>query len=337
MAVAAAAPAYSGIKGLTPRDPIGAVLRVGGSRAQAFRGKKGPDAFAYEIVNFRANDAGERERHPRYARYNKARPEARQDLEVVLVHATVSRAYNAHLELYRVKNVPTPHGTPFCHGDGVNATRWINNEAQRIPCPNDQCRYRRAGSKEKCKPSVTLLFQPVWPETVVVAGETQPHPYAGLPTPLMLFESGSWKTAAAFAGFWASIDEQYELLGVPVEKRTIYGLRAMLSVRKERSTDETGKTKFVHPVTRASLLTPDVQRHILERTAASNELHARLETIEALPLAHTNEARHQRYLELSPSTTEVTPPTRGATRPPVDGWADANDPTDPRPLRPEDR
>ena len=151
---------FRGIEGLTGREPIGAVLRIG------IKGPKGApvNRDRFYIVAPKRDNTGCRPLHPAFGGYHKAAPEHRRSLECVLVHAGEADCFGYQLMCYRAKGLEShPDGFPSCSGDGHQARRWDGSDWQDIPCPGEHCRFRQEGSGNRgvgraCKPDIRLLF-----------------------------------------------------------------------------------------------------------------------------------------------------------------------------------
>ena len=219
-------PRYDKIEGLTPRDPIGAVLTVG---------TKGPKGNPTETDRFYFKSAdsvniGEqlvKPLHPAFAAYNGAEPIKRQSISGNIVHASRSEAFQASLSAQVLgaawKHFPKAHPNrlPICTGDGKKATRLYGigedgaEDWREIECPNDLCAFRQ-GATKACKPSVRFLFRPRWKDGVT------------LPTPLTLLLSHSWHNASRLLGFFEHVEQQARQLGL--EKFSLYGLPFLLTL-----------------------------------------------------------------------------------------------------------
>lgn len=239
------------IEGLRGRVPVGAVLTIG------TKGDRGApvdrDRFYVKVPD---STEGERVCHPSFGPFNAAKPDLRQTLRCVLVHASPGDCFEYNRKAQKImgggfRNHPK---LPACTGDGKRAKRLVllsdgKAEYQDIPCPNDLCEFAQAPSKGKaqCGPWMRLLFQPVWQSDK-------------LPTPLMKFTSQSWHTISGLVGMFGHIAEQAAQLGV--ESPSLYGLPfEMVLVTK---TDSVKKTSF--PVVRFSP-TANLQSFLLSQQA----------------------------------------------------------------------
>lgn len=212
-----------GIAGLTPREPIGAVLTIG------IKGPSGAPTGTdrFHIVLPHEDERRVRPLHPAFAAFNSASPEKRQSLRGNLVHATRAQCFEHHLKAQVLPgHPPHPAKGPHCVGDGRRAQRWGPNGYHEIECPNAQCEYRQATDRKPapCKPFMRFLFRPRWP-----IGNP-------LPAPLLKLTSASWNTTASFLGFFEHIASQARELGIGAH--SLYGLPVTLTLsRKTRSGD----------------------------------------------------------------------------------------------------
>jgi hypothetical protein len=217
----------SGIAGLKPREPVGAVLTIGHKSPKGFP----TDTDRFFIV-LPQEENGVRAPHPSFAAFNEAAPELRRTIRGVLIHGAQADCFEQHLKA-QVLNKAHPNKRPACVGDGMNAVRWMGrglDDFQAIPCPNDKCEFRqRVGDKPTpCKPWMRFLFRPRWAEG------------SKLPVPMMKLTSGSWHNASAFLGFFEHIRTQARALGV--ENPTLYGLPFVITLaKKKRRGDEGGR------------------------------------------------------------------------------------------------
>lgn len=232
---------FQGIEGLSGRTPVGAVLRVG------IKGKSGAptDRDRFYVCQPRMDGTKSRPLDERFAAFNNADPKYRRDVDAYLVHVNPNDSYNVSLGCYRPGGAPTaPDNRFFCVGDGRVAERWDpradNPESPngkgafvQIACANDACIYRqKKHQRDGCKPNVTLLFQPQWPDG------------SSLPTPLMRLDSHSWNSGRNLLGFFEFLNEQIDGLmvqGVLKHRPSLYGLRFKISLREETSTVENGR------------------------------------------------------------------------------------------------
>lgn len=228
---------YEGIEGLTPRDPIGAVLTVG------TKGPKGnpteTDRFYFKVADsVKVGDQLTKPLHPGFAAFNSAEATHRQTIAGNLVHATEAEAFHYALSAQVLgpswKAFPNAHPNrlPICSGDGTKATRLYGigtdgkEDWREIDCPNERCEYR-LGKVKPCKPSMRFLFRPRWK-----AGSP-------LPTPLTLLLSHSWNTAARFLGFFRHVTEQARHLGL--SDFSLYGLPFVLTLAYKTKPSEASR------------------------------------------------------------------------------------------------
>lgn len=216
---------YEGINGLTPRDPIGAVLTVG------TKGPKGnptdTDRFYFKVADsVKVGDQLTKPLHPGFASFNTAEVTHRQTISGNLVHATQAEAFHYSLSAQVLgpswKHFPTAHPNrlPICSGDGTKATRLYGisegrEDWREIDCPNSICEYRQ-GKVKPCKPAMRFLFRPRWK-----SGST-------LPTPLTLLLSHAWNTASRLLGFFKHVEDQARQLGL--SEFSLYGLPFVMTL-----------------------------------------------------------------------------------------------------------
>lgn len=202
------------IEGLTPRAPVGAVLRVGK--------KTGPRGNPTETDRFFiASPSSENDikaEHPGFTWFNQSQNlDSRRTIRGVLVHQSEADCYESGLSNY-VSEKMHPNRLPFCSSkDSKTATRWMGGDADNfktIDCPNDRCEFRqkRPSKPTPCKPMVRLLFHLRWSE-----GTSRALTDKGHPPPdeiLCRFASGSWNTAANIEGFFDHIRNASKGLGL---------------------------------------------------------------------------------------------------------------------------
>ena len=265
---------YNGISGVTGREPVGAVLRIG---------KKGPkgaptDRDRFYICQPRADSSKSRPLDPRFSSFNESKALAwRRDIDGVLVHSDEDDAWSRQLICYKPNGAPrAPSSRPFCVGDGVKATRWNPNagddgEFVSIPCPNKACQYRqKSRARDGCKPHLTLLFRPTW------------HEGSSLPTPLMRLDSRSWNSVANFEGFFDRLREDLDALiaqGVIDSYPNLHGFPFRLQLRENTSSGDGGR-RF--PVL---MLTPteSVSSWLIRTAADRDVIKASFEGLKSIP------------------------------------------------------
>ena len=211
---------YDHIEGLSGREPVGAVLRIG---------KKGPkgnpiDNDRFYICQTQMGDDGRRPEHPSFKPFNKAQSVS---IRANIVHATVADAWNHHRRAQVLgpawKQWPKAHPNmrPICEGDGVKATRLYGigedgvEDWQEIDCPNNLCEF-----SERCPPMSRLYFRPRFPN----------HPE--LPLPLMKWASKSWNSSANVKGFFEYVDAQAHQIGLA--DYSLFGLPFILELAKKK-------------------------------------------------------------------------------------------------------
>jgi len=199
-----------GIKDLTPREPVGAVITVG------IKGDRGfpVERDRYHIVTPHQSADGRRPPHPMFAIFNEAGPEHRRVIRGNLVHAKVSDCFEHHLKAQMLDRTSHPDGRPCCVGDGERAVRWVGPDAnhfKEIACPGPRCEFSQRKGKRpaSCKPWMRMLFRIRWAELVGGA-----KPKVKMPTPLVKFTSGSWRTTANAKGFFDQIELAAKQMGL---------------------------------------------------------------------------------------------------------------------------
>lgn len=207
---------YKDIKGLSGREPIGAVVSIGvkdknkGFPTQTDR---------FHIVQPKAEN-NVRPLHSAFASFNAAVPEKRQVIRGNLVHATMDECFEHHLKA-QVLRKAHPNKKPACVGNGIKATRWEGpgpDDFMEIKCLNELCEYRQT-TPAKCKPFMRFLFRVRWQDGV------------NFPTPLVKFTSGAWNTTANFLGFWEYMEGTAKQLGLT--DYTLFGFPFILSLHRQ--------------------------------------------------------------------------------------------------------
>lgn len=206
---------YNGIKDLTGREHVGAVVTVGRKSDRGF--PEQTDRF--HVVQPREEN-GVRGYHPAFSQFNSAPAERRKVIKGNIVHAYKDDCFESHLKAQAINKKMHPNKKPYCVGDGVKATRWTGREPDdfiEIDCPNKLCEFRMT-QPPLCKPFLRFLFRISWAE-----GST-------MPAFLVRFTSGSWNTAGNFKGFfdyWGNVAKElgmknYKLFGLPVTLTVSY-------------------------------------------------------------------------------------------------------------------
>lgn len=213
----------SGIAGLEPREPYGAVLSIGVKGDRGNPVEKDRFHILEPLPQKRGRDLV-RAHHPRFASFNTARPELRRMVFCQLVHATRDECFDHHLLNYLVKGYPVhPQGLPFCVGNGITAKRYTGfDEAAGvhrfadIACPHDRCEFRQPPQLQggrrgpvACKPWMKLLFRLVWPPKILADGTEVP---SSLPAVETLFTSASWNTTKRALGLFKAIDDRAKMI-----------------------------------------------------------------------------------------------------------------------------
>lgn len=188
---------YNGIRGLTGREPVGAVLRIG--RKHPERGFP-IDRDRFYFARTTQDATGSRPLHPAFATFNGAADASKcATVRLAIMHATRDECFEAYLRNQKApaRGDSPPGERPWCTGNGTAADRWNGREFERIVCPNDRCEYRQPGSGARgagraCKPHARLLAQVWWPEEF---GER-------FPSMLVRFSTNSWNSAAALLGYF---------------------------------------------------------------------------------------------------------------------------------------
>lgn len=266
-----------GIDGLLPREPIGAAVTIGVKGERGFPVEK--DRFHIAIP---AQDAdGRRPHHPAFAAFNAAAPEKRRIIRGNLVHASQAECFEHHLKA-QVLSKAHPDKRPACVGDGITAERWEGPEPDnmmQIKCPNERCEYRLS-TPPKCKPWMRFLFRLRWSDGVA------------LPTPLVKFTSGSWRTTANLLGFFEYLERTAKQLGI---KPNLFGVPFVLTLTEQTKASE--RTRF--PVV---TITPELDP--IDFWAAQSQ---RLESIKPLP-ALTDDTEQSAAVQFSDLQTIIGKP-----------------------------
>lgn len=214
---------YDSIAGLTGREPVGGVLRIGKKDGRGIP----TDRDRFYICSPGLDENKVRPLHPSFVRFNKAAPEHRRVIRGNLYHSSPADAWNHHLQAYAL-GAPwktPPSREPACRGDGVKATRWYadadkpeGGEWREQKGCGDLCEFRQEGNR-KCKPSGRLYFRISWR-----ASALQSHDgIDGLPEILLRYDTGSWNTCANIKGFFDRVSGMaddlkmgdYSLMGLP--------------------------------------------------------------------------------------------------------------------------
>jgi hypothetical protein len=233
---------YDHIEGLTGREPVGAILRIGrkGDAGQPIEN----DRFFFvspqperKTIKRGGGEASIqfRQLHPDFGMFNDMPAESRRSLKVNLVHSAHQDAYLAHLRAQQLapatKYPPHPNGAPACVGDGEKATRYYGltedgeHDFREIDCPNDLCEFRQEGNR-RCAPFARLYFRPHW------KGESP------LPTPLTKLTTRSWNSAANLKGFFEYVSEQAEQLGIERGRLNLFGLPLTIHLGRKTKRDK---------------------------------------------------------------------------------------------------
>lgn len=208
----------TGIKGLTPKEPIGVVATIGhkGDRGQPV------DTDRFFLVLPTAEKEGQfevRRPHPAYRAFNEAADVgARQVLRGQIVHRTAQECWEHHLTAQVLPKLPAhPARAPHCTGDGVRALRWTGKEFAPIPCPNELCEFRQ-GDKKTCGAWGRVLFRLRWKD--------------GSPLPALACKlaTKSWHSVAAFLGFFREVETQATILGGDLG---IYGVPFVITLSRK--------------------------------------------------------------------------------------------------------
>ena len=175
-----------------------------------------------------------REPDPDFERYNQSnKPALRQTIRFYIVHPSnlnqgwdsMIDSFQFQLKAYQLpKHKMNPNKIPTCMGNGKNAKRWDGKEFQEIKCPNHLCEFRQ-GKPAPCKPFARLAFQLRWEED---------KPWAGLPTPLVKFETHSWYNIdKVIIPFFAGLHKQALALGA--HNYNLYGLPCAIKLGKRQA------------------------------------------------------------------------------------------------------
>ena len=226
---------------LTPREAIGAVLRIGVAKSQQFqKGVRKERAFSFILPH--RDDSGDRPLHPDFAAYNRLAEKARTVVRGNLTSETqypdengeggaMKQFYGARVLGPRWQAWPKspPSGRWVCHGDGKNATRLHGvtdgeEDWREIPCPARLCEFAQSvdGKRPLCTPKSTFIFQPRW-------GDWWPQGEKRPPEIRTKFETGSPNTGANLSSFFDEIHREAEpwFRGLPY---SLYGLPFVMNL-----------------------------------------------------------------------------------------------------------
>lgn len=249
---------YSGIAGLRPKEPIGAVLSIGRKTKDGKRIEPGSNDRFWLVLPDAA--AGVRDLHPSFAAFNGLPADKRQSVRGMLVHVTRAECFEHHLTAQRLpRHESHPNDISTCTGDGTRATRWVGGQFRSITCPNQECEFRQ-GDAPLCKPFMRVLFRIEWPKD---------NP---LPRPLVKLTSRSWNSTASFLGLFGEVDRRATALGLTTY--SLAGLRLLITLSRKTSRRDGGRA---FPVLRPSL-DCDLEEFLYAQ-------HQRFQTIEAAPAA----------------------------------------------------
>jgi len=211
---------YSGIKGLRPKEPVGAVLAVGRKKPSGSIDPSTTDRF-WIMEPVAQGPKLIRGLHPEFTFFNTAPQEKRTVVYGNLIHLDFGDACNLHRHCYRPdgQEVP-PSRRPFCEGDGERATRYTGRNAdgleifEQIPCPNEACEFAQ-GKNPACTPITHVVFRVRWPR----------HKDVAVPSPIMRWSSKSRNNARVLQGFINQIEdfatgmgfESWQAIGLPIK------------------------------------------------------------------------------------------------------------------------
>ena len=280
-----------GIKGLTPREPIGVVATIG------HKGGKGQpvDTDRFYLVLPTAEKVGNieaRRPHPSFRGFNEigAKEDAdegkarRQVVAGQLVHVSVSECWEHHLTAQVLPGLQAhPARAPHCTGDGTRARRWNGQAYQEIVCPNELCQYRQ-GDRKACGAWGRVLFRLRWKD--------------GSPLPGLLCKltTKSWNSVAAFLGFFEEVERQAQILGGQLG---VYGVPFVITLG--RKSIPSRQRSF--PVMNISV-DGDLQLFFVER---AGRLRQALEEVRR-PVAALTDGEQQRDQEVALDIETITPP-----------------------------
>jgi hypothetical protein len=268
------------IAGITPREPIGAVLRIGRKNPDRGQPEMNDQFFIVEPHQSplmvqrggKSVDVGQRRPHPDFAFYNSLPADKRRTFYGMLVHATEAEAgdwrYNA-MELPGTMpkkdggvawpKVPGFKGAACSSEDGRTASRLYGIgekgelDYREIPCPNKACEFQQRFSSlpkgvknPPCGSYGRLYFMPRWK-----AADYEMEEVPRFQRPPMKWITGSVGSVANLIGFFDSLAAFVDQ-GLRRQPGEIgyYGVPFVL--RLGMSTNPKEKTRF--PVVR---VTPD--------------------------------------------------------------------------------
>jgi hypothetical protein len=227
---------YDHVDGLTGREPVGAVLRIGQKAPQGFPTDTdrffitSPQAEQREFTSRggKKHSAPFRELHPDFDAYHALPPERRRSIRGNLTHASRADCELVYLRAQQLEPQAKwpnhPNMLPSCTGDGEKATRYFGltedgaDDFREIPCPNDRCEFRISENRQ-CKPFGRLYFRPNWRGS------------EGPPAPLMKLVTGSWNSCAAMKGFFDYVESQAQELGIA--HPNLFGLPFLINLQKK--------------------------------------------------------------------------------------------------------
>lgn len=183
-----------GIKGLKGRPPYGCAVSMG-RKAKGGRGVVEKDQF-HLVSNFEDSD------HVRpylaeFQPFHDRPPEKRRLLKGMLVYPRLEQSITYRLSMQAFpRGYPEPHARhhmiPVCEGDGENAIRWKQDEANpdemfKIKGCGDLCEFRST-DPPPCKPYSKIAFMLQWD-------------HEGAPTPLAKLETRGKGSTRNIKGF----------------------------------------------------------------------------------------------------------------------------------------
>ena len=214
-----------GIAGVEGRRPIGAAVTIGRKGDRGFP----VDKDYFHVMEPHEAPGGRRRPHPLFGWWND-RPAGqpsdawkaqRRTIRGILAHEAWDACLTQHLQAYRPDKVRwpgggppmPPDGQPWCKGDGEQARRYIGEKGdddwRTITCPHRACCHRSPTGRNKitdCKPLTRFLFRMSYSDAVVAKYTP--------PTPVVMFQSGGWKTYRAILGLREDLDAAARTLGL---------------------------------------------------------------------------------------------------------------------------
>ncbi|MCZ6507170.1 MAG: hypothetical protein O7A04_03845 [Acidobacteria bacterium] len=168
-------------------------------------------------------------RHDReFEAFNSLPADDRRIFYAHLIHHDEKELWHPGYYMHRAQRssgLVNPAGNkPSCHGNGIDAQRWIDGKYQMIDCPGEGCPFRD-GDQPACKPRARFWFRPVWKPTQGQAlARYLPDATVKqlLGRPMMRLQSQGDEARDTFAGMLKEVRDLAEPLGIEI--RSWFGL-----------------------------------------------------------------------------------------------------------------